>query len=193
MPDFSQTNQTTGQLVVISGPSGVGKGTVCKALLSNNPDWLWSVSATSRQPRTGEVDGKDYWFYSRSQFEQAIKDDGFFEWAEYNDNYYGTPIKPVEEALNNGTTILLEIDVQGALQVKARLPQAVLVMITPPDQKTLAARLTGRGTNTPDDIQQRLVIAEKELEQASRFDHIVINNTVVQCCFDIAQLVGLVK
>lgn len=177
-----------GRLIVISGPSGVGKGTLCKALLKQHPDWQWSVSATSRPPRPGEVDGTDYWFFSRLQFEEAIAQDDFFEWAEYNGNYYGTPVKPVMEALNQGTTILLEIDVQGALQVRQRLPNALLVMIHPPSLDILAQRLEQRGTNTPNDIQQRLAIARQELAQATAFDITVVNDDLTACLAELETL-----
>lgn len=173
--------QHPGQLIVLSGPSGVGKGTLCKALLERHPNWQWSVSATSRDPRDGESDGVHYHFYSPQAFQSLIKDNGLFEWAEYNGNYYGTPIAPVLTALTQGNTLLMEIDVQGALQVKQRYPYAHLVFIAPPSVDVLKERLTLRGTESDDVMADRLAIAEKELTQQDDFDQVFINNDLNTC------------
>ncbi|MFN8614335.1 MAG: guanylate kinase [Vampirovibrionales bacterium] len=170
-----------GQLLVLSGPSGVGKGTLCKRLLAAHPDWLWSVSATSRAPRVGETDGVEYWFLSPQAFEDTVAQGGFLEWATYNGNQYGTLREPVERALNQQKTVLLEIDVQGALQVKQAMPQARLIFVAPPSLQVLQARLEQRGTNDVEDIQRRVAIAQTELEQTHAFDAVVINESLEAC------------
>ena len=169
------------QLIVLSGPSGVGKGTLCKRLLAEHPNWVWSVSATSRVPRPTEVDGVDYRFLSPEAFEACVTNDGFLEWATYNHNSYGTLRQPVEEAIAAGKTVLLEIDVQGALQVKASMPTAKLIFLAPPNLDILRQRLEIRGTNDAADMDRRVAIAAEELTHTGAFDVVFINENLDTC------------
>jgi len=171
----------TPQLIVLSGPSGVGKGTLCKRLLAEHPQWVWSVSATSRAPRPTEVNGVDYRFLTPEAFKAHVADGGFLEWATYNHNSYGTLKKPVEDALAAGHTVLLEIDVQGALQVKAAMPQAKLVFLAPPSLDVLRQRLEIRGTNDAADMDRRVAIAAEELTHIEAFDAVFINENLDTC------------
>jgi guanylate kinase len=185
-------------IIVLSGPSGVGKGSLCELLLqktsermtiSGNPMLALSVSATSRPMRAGETEGVSYHFMSPEQFKLTIDQDGFLEWAQYNGHYYGTPKAPIDVQLTQGTSVLLEIDVQGALQVKASYPMARLVFIAPPPHPktgnpldTLLERLQSRGNTPPLDIERRLTISAQELTQQAHFDHVFINDTLPHCC-----------
>jgi guanylate kinase len=165
-----------GILLVISGPSGVGKGTLCTALYKEVSDISYSISATSRLPRPGEVHGVDYYFCSRSEFEGMIKQDDFLEWAVVYGNLYGTPKSQVQEAVKKGKDIILEIDIEGARQIKNKFPDGVFVFIAPPSLEELAERLAKRGADSEDEIQRRLHLASKELENVSNYDYIVHNN-----------------
>ncbi|NLC06724.1 MAG: guanylate kinase [Syntrophomonadaceae bacterium] len=164
-----------GILLIISGPSGVGKGTLCAALQKDMPELSFSISATTRSPRPGEVHGKNYFFYSRSEFEAMIKRDEFLEWAVVYDNLYGTPRQYVMDVLSQGKDIVLEIDTQGARQIKKRFPQGVFVFIVPPSRDELANRLAQRGTDSKEEIERRLNLAGQELENAADYDYIVPN------------------
>ncbi len=165
-----------GKLFIISGPSGSGKGALCKVVLEKGVAEL-SISATTRAPRPGEVDGVNYFFLTREEFLERIEKESFLEHARYNGNYYGTPKEYVVSALEKGKNIILEIDVQGALRVKEMMPEAVLIMISAPDYKTLTARLAGRGDTSEDDMNNRLDTARWELEQLYAYDYIVVNPT----------------
>lgn len=165
-----------GILIVLSGPSGAGKSTVIAALLKRRNDIRFSVSATTRQPRPGEVDGKDYYFRSRDEFLKMIADGAFLEHAEYVGNHYGTPSAPVEEDLNAGYNVLLDIEVQGAAQVLEKRPDAVSVFLCPPSLKELERRLRGRGTDSEEKIQRRLETARREYERAKNYTYIVVND-----------------
>lgn len=178
-----------GVLLVISGFSGAGKGTVVKKLLEKNSNLWLSVSMTTRSPREGEVEGESYYFVSKEKFEDTIANDGLLEHAAYADNYYGTPRKHVEEHMDSGVDVLLEIETKGALQVKKKFPNAILVFITPPSAKELKRRLTGRGTETEEVINKRLKIAAKEADIINEYDYIIVNDTVEQCCEDILELI----
>jgi guanylate kinase len=167
-----------GRLVVVSGPSGVGKGTVCKALLAAHPEFHLSVSATTRSPRTGEVEGQHYHFLTHAQFEARIAEGAFLEYATYNGQHYGTLAEPTLAALAAGKVVVLEIDPQGARQVKANFPQAMTVFLRPPSMAVLHERLLTRGTETPEAIAKRLAIAEQELAEASDFDVQLVNATI---------------
>lgn len=165
-----------GILLVISGPSGSGKGTVIGRLLEKRDDFVYSVSATTRTPRNGEVDGVNYYFIGRDEFETRIASSMMLEFAEYCGNYYGTPKKEVYEQLENGKNVILEIEVNGAKQIREKCPDAVLLMIAPPDFATLESRLRGRGDNVPEEvILRRLEAARYELSQLTIYDYIVIN------------------
>ena len=167
-----------GTLFVITGPSGAGKGTVLKQVIQSLDQLYFSVSATTRAPREGEVDGVHYHFLTRERFEQLIEADRFLEYARYAENYYGTPLDPVEEHLAQGHDVILEIELQGALQVKKRLPQAVLVFIAPPSFEELENRLRGRGTEQEEVILKRLAIAREECAHMDEFRYIVANDEV---------------
>lgn len=167
-----------GNLIVLSGPSGAGKGTLCRYLLSSQSGLQLSISATTRPPRNGEVDGVHYFFMTKEDFEKQIQAGCFLEWAQVYDNFYGTPYRPVEEALAQGKDVLLEIDIQGALQVKQHYPEATLIFIAPPSLEELARRIYGRGTDSSDVIQKRLSMASAELEYIDRYDYCVINDDV---------------
>ena len=167
-----------GTLFVITGPSGAGKGTVLKQVFQSLDRLYFSVSATTRKPREGEVDGVHYHFLTKERFEELIADDRFLEHAKYAENYYGTPLDPVEEHLEQGHDVILEIELQGALQVKKRLPKAVLVFIAPPSFEELESRLRGRGTETEEVIQKRLAIARQECANMDEFRFIVVNDEV---------------
>lgn len=162
----------------MSGPSGAGKGTVSQALLQAEPNLTLSVSATTRLPRSGETDGVSYYFVPREKFTLMIDRDELLEWARVYDDFYGTPRRPVEEALAQGKDVLLEIDVQGGLQVKNKIPAAVLIFLLPPSWPELAARLTGRGSEPPEEVQKRLQWAKRELQSLPLYDYAVVNDRV---------------
>lgn len=168
-----------GLLIVLSGPSGVGKGTVRKALFNMQGHNLdYSVSMTTRPMRPGEVDGKDYYFVSKEEFEQRIRDGKFLEYAEFVGNYYGTPFDKVNEKIQQGKEVVLEIEVQGALQVREKCPDAVFIFLGPPSKEALYDRLHRRGTESEEKINERVTKANKEFELAYKYDYIVINDEV---------------
>ena len=166
-----------GLLVVVSGPSGAGKGTICQVLLEKTP-LAYSVSATTRKPRAGEVDGESYYFLSVKAFEEMIEKDELLEWAKVYDNYYGTPLKKVEEKLTAGEDILLEIDTQGAMKVREKFPEGVYIFILPPSLAELERRIRGRDTETEDVLQKRLAAAIDEIEAGKCYKYVVTNDEV---------------
>ncbi len=169
-----------GLLIVISGPSGTGKGTICKSLFQRRPDIFFSVSATTRPPRDGEVEGVHYHFKDRTTFEAMLARDEFLEWALVYGNYYGTPRRPVMDALAAGKDVLLEIDVQGALKVKEKAPEGVYIFIVPPSLDILRKRITGRGTDTATVIEKRMGEALSELAHMPEYDYVVVNDVVAE-------------
>ena len=167
-----------GKLFVISGSSGVGKGTVIKQFLAEHPEFKLSVSCTTRMPRNGEVDGVNYFFISKEKFNEYIENDEFLEWAEFSGNMYGTQKSYVEKKLAEGKNIILEIDTQGALKVKKVMPEATLIFILPPSLEELESRLRGRNTENEEAIQKRLASIKMEMENAIHFDFTITNDTV---------------
>ncbi len=165
-----------GLLFIISGPAGSGKGTIVSRVRELAP-FEFSVSATTRGPRPGEIDGVHYHFMTKEEFEAKIASGDMLEHAKYVDNYYGTPKKPVEDTLDAGNNIILDIEVQGALQVKEKMPEAVMIFVIPPDYETLISRLRGRGTETEEVIAKRMTRAREELATFARYDYVVINET----------------
>ena len=177
-----------GVLSVISGFSGVGKGTIVKKLVAEE-DYALSISATSRAPREGEVHGREYFFLTRDEFHSMIESDGLIEWAEYVNNFYGTPREYVEERLAEGKDVILEIEPQGALKVKAQYPEAVLIFIVPPNAKELENRLVGRGTEEAETIKKRLKRAAEETSFIENYEYIVINDDLEDVVSDIHHII----
>jgi guanylate kinase len=168
-----------GLLIVLSGPSGVGKGTVRRALFQMpNHDLVYSVSMTTRPPRQGEIDGVDYYFVDKETFLKRIKENKFLEWAEFVGNYYGTPRDKVEEQLDHGKEVVLEIEVEGALQVRKQMKDAVFIFLVPPGKKALYERLNNRGTDPIEMVEKRMKKAEAEFLLAHKYDYIVVNDEV---------------
>ncbi len=186
MHESAGHREEKGMLVVLSGPSGVGKGTIVRRYLSNFPDVAYSVSATTRAPRAGEVEGVHYHFYQREQFEAEIAAGHMLEYAVYGDHYYGTPRKFVDTRLAEGKTIILEIEVQGANQIRERCPEALFVFIMPPTFADLKERILYRGAEQGEDLKSRLQIAKTEIENAGRYDYIIVNDEVdrAAACMD---------
>lgn len=171
--------KTTGTLVVISGPSGAGKGTVCKELVNRNQNIKLSISMTTRNPRIGEVDGINYYFVTKEEFEKRIKEKKFLEYAiVHNGNYYGTPKDKVDELLKQGQDVILEIDIQGALAINNLIPEAVFIFIMPPSMKILKERLIKRNTETKEQIVERFTKAYLEINEISKYNYVVINDEV---------------
>ncbi|MGI6538602.1 MAG: guanylate kinase [Caldicoprobacterales bacterium] len=168
----------SGLLIVISGPSGAGKGTICKGWLEKNSDAVLSVSVTTRPPRPNEQDGKNYFFKTREEFEAMIKDNDFLEYAEVYGNYYGTPRKYVQQQLSKGRDVVLEIDIQGALQIKERFDEGVFIFIVPPTMEELRRRIVNRGTEDPDAVLKRFKCAFKEINFIRRYNYVVVNDSV---------------
>ena len=179
-----------GRLTVLSGPSGVGKGSVVSVLRGLAPHVWVSVSATTRAPRPGERDGREYRFVDRAEFEQMIAEDALLEYAEFAGNYYGTPRSPVLKHLSAGTPTLLEIELEGARQVRRSMPDARFVFLAPPSPQELVNRLSGRGTETAEALRARLARAEIEIAAASEFDHVVVNDNLQQAARQVAELIG---
>lgn len=172
-----------GLLIVLSGPSGVGKGTVRKELFSQpNTNYEYSISMTTRNPREGEIDGVDYFFKKREDFETLIEQGGLLEHAEFVGNYYGTPLAYVNETLDAGRDVFLEIEVQGAAQIRKKAPDALFIFLAPPSLTELKDRLVGRGTETEDIIAKRIATASEELEMMSLYDYVVENDEVTNAC-----------
>ncbi len=165
-----------GKLIVLTGPSGVGKGTLLRSLLQRHPELYLSISATTRLPRPGEVDGRDYYFVSRSQFEQMIAQSQLLEWAEYTGNYYGTPRQPVENQIRQGKLVVLEIELKGARQVRQTVPEALQIFIMPPSVSELERRIRNRGQDSEAAIARRLARAREEINAANEFDIQIVND-----------------
>lgn len=186
---MGQTDRTKGVLVIVSAPSGCGKSTVLKRLMEQRENLRFSVSATTRAPREGEVDGVHYFFVTRNQFEQMIRDDAFLEHAEYVGNCYGTPKAAVDEQLDLGNDVYLDIEVQGAEQVKRQRPETLLIFLMPPSMAELERRLTARGTDRPEMIRHRLKEAERECAERDKYDYVVVNDDVDRAAAEISELI----
>jgi guanylate kinase len=182
-----------GRLIVCSGPSGVGKGTIVRRYVEEHPGVELSVSATTRGPRPGEEEGVHYYFISREQFEEKIAGDGMLEYASFAGNYYGTPRDKVEQALSRGRDVILEIEVQGAMKVKARCPEALLVFIMPPSFEVLRRRLSGRGTEDAATVARRLSAVAGEMEKARGYDYIVVNDDLEEALADFGAVITAAK
>ncbi|WP_028545059.1 guanylate kinase [Paenibacillus taiwanensis] len=178
-----------GLLIVLSGPSGVGKGTVCKALLKKTSNLTYSVSATTRQPRLGEVDGVNYFFKSRDHFLRMIEEDALLEYAEYVGNYYGTPREFVDKTLEQGKDIILEIEVQGALKVKEKFPDGIFIFLLPPSLDELKDRIIGRGTENETVIDHRMNVAIEEIALMEHYDYAVVNDEIDMACKRIESII----
>ncbi len=179
-----------GLLIVLSGPSGVGKGTVRKALFSREDTaFEYSISMTTRKPRAGEVDGVDYFFKTHEEFEALIEQGKLLEYAKFVDNYYGTPVDYVRETIENGRDVFLEIEVQGARQVREKFPEGLFIFLAPPSLSELKNRIVNRGTETDEVINQRLKTAEEEIEMMDLYDYVVENDTVETACDKIEAIV----
>jgi len=177
-----------GLLVVVSGPSGTGKGTVCQKLLSQRNNVRYSVSATTRKPREGEIEGKNYFFVSESKFLDMLDNDALIEWDKYCDNYYGTPKEYVESCLEEGLDIILEITVEGALEIKQKYPECVLIFILPPSFEELRRRIESRATECCDVIEKRLEQASDELKHVSKYDYLILNDSVDNAVLNIEKV-----
>ncbi|WP_027627868.1 guanylate kinase [Ruminiclostridium cellobioparum] len=180
--------QQRGLLVVISGPSGTGKGTVCKKLLAERDNVRYSVSATTRKPREGEVEGQNYFFVSEGQFLDMLEKDALIEWDKYCDNYYGTPKAFVDSCIEAGTDVILEITVEGALEIKQKYPECVLVFIVPPSLEELRRRIESRATECWDIIEKRLEQAANELKYVAKYDYLVLNDSVDDAVLNIEKV-----
>ena len=178
------------KLFVISGSSGVGKGTVIKEFLNRHPEFKLSISCTTRGMREGEIHGKNYFFLSVDEFKNCAENGEFLEWAEFSGNFYGTKKSFVEECLEKGENLILEIDTKGALQVKKQMNEAVLIFIAPPSLEELEARLRGRHTETEEAIQKRLASIKLEIENSKQFDYVIVNDTVENA---VSKLEGLIE
>ncbi len=179
-----------GLLIVVSGPAGVGKGTIVRNMMENDPKFVLSISATSRIPRVNESEGKNYYFKTREQFEEMIKNDKLIEWVEYCGNYYGTPSDLVCSEIEKGKIVILEIEVDGALNVKRLFPDCVLCFIIPPDFSELEKRLRGRGTDTEESIIKRLERAKDEFKHIENYDYLILNDSIenaAQRIFNVVQ------
>ncbi|WP_073103749.1 guanylate kinase [Hespellia stercorisuis] len=178
-----------GILIVVSGFSGSGKGTLMHALLEKYDNYALSVSATTRQPRAGEVEGKHYFFKSQEEFEKMIAQDELIEYARYVNHYYGTPRAYVEKQLNSGKDVILEIEIQGALKVKQKFPETLLLFVTPPDAATLERRLVGRGTESAEVIKSRMLRAAEEADGMGAYDYLIINDDIERCRDEVHQII----
>lgn len=189
-----EQQQKRGVLLVLSGPSGTGKGAVCGLVRQHLGESVaYSISATTRKPRPGEEHGREYFFFSREEFEALREQNGFLEWAQVYDNYYGTPRAFVEDVLASGRDCILEIDPQGALQVRQATAEAVLVFIAPPSLEELRRRLTGRGTEAAEEVEKRLSCAESELAYQKQYDYVIVNHTVEQAAADMEAILRAEK
>jgi len=182
-------SDTKGKLVVISAPSGTGKGTVISELLKLRPEFVFSVSATTRKPRPGEVNGDAYHFISPECFREMIANDEFLEHAQYVGEYYGTPYKPIKERINDGITVILDIEVQGAKQVMSKEIDAVTIFIMAPSMEELESRLRGRGTDSEEKLLARLERARKELDEKDRYNHVVVNDNASRAAKEILEII----
>ena len=178
-----------GLLIVLSGPSGVGKGTVCAALRTRMPELVYSVSATTRNKRQGEQEGVNYFFKQKEEFLRMIENDELLEWAEYVDNFYGTPRDFVEKTLSNGKDVILEIEVQGALKVKQKFPEGVFIFLAPPDLDVLRSRIVGRGTESEETVNSRMAVAREEIELMDNYNYVVLNDQVDLACTRIQSII----
>jgi guanylate kinase len=178
-----------GLLVVISGPSGAGKGTLCKALLSSNDKIIMSVSCTTRAPRENEFEGVSYFFVTKEKFQNMIIENAFLEYAEVYDNFYGTPISGIEKKLEEGYDVILEIDIQGALKVKDRYPEGLFIFILPPSMEELKNRIKKRGSETEESFLKRFKSAFKEINYASRYNYAVINDVVEEATYKLESII----
>ncbi len=180
---------TKGSLFIISGPSGTGKGTVCSELVKNDNIFL-SISATTRDRRVGEIDGVSYFYLTVQEFEKRIKDDLMLEYASYNGNYYGTPKEAVTKMLSEGKNVILEIDAQGALKVKEKMPEAVLIFIVPPSIKELKKRLLERGRESIEEIEARIQRAKWEFMQCPKYNYVLVNDNLNKCVNDTLEIIN---
>ena len=178
-----------GKLIVISGPSGAGKGTVIKQVLRRKDNVALSVSCTTRAPRPGEQEGVDYYYVSKEKFAQMIEEDGFLEYESFFDNSYGTPEEPVRKQLAQGINVILEIDVKGVMNIKKKVPEAELIFIAPPSMEILRSRLVGRKTETPDQIEKRTKRAFEEMQYQEQYDYVVVNDDLQQAVQQVIDII----
>ena len=180
-----------GNLTVITGPSGVGKGTIVRKILETHSNVWLSISATTRQPRSGEIEGEHYFFLEKKNFQEIIDKEGFLEWASFSNNFYGTPKEMVKEKIDKGINVLLEIELEGARQIRKSFPKALQIFLEPPNLDELEKRIRGRGTESEEAIRDRLSIAKNELVAKKEFDAVVINKEVESTFKEIEGLMGL--